>query len=157
MVNFQCSSMMGLSYEEDGHRHLFIPIFYEAGSNSNNTADFILDTGAYLTVLTKRTSTSFGFDKLKPLSKNVSLTGFEGSKVEGDLIEIPMLFGGRRIIAKVVVPYVDTEDNILGLNILEHFNYLIDSTNDMIYFADNAVYKAQRELMCSKVWAVSDE
>ena len=154
--NAQYGAVMDLPLEDDGHRHLWVPVFYEMGSNSNDTADFILDTGAYLTVLTKRTSGEFGFNKQKPLAKNVSLTGFEGSKVEGDLIEIPMLLGGRRILAKVVVPYVDTEDNILGLNILEHFNYLIDSTNNQIHFADNAVYKAQRELMCSRVWAVSD-
>ena len=156
-VNFQYNSVMDLIHRADGHRHMSVPVFYETKNNTNNNADFILDTGAYLTVLTKMTASRFGFDKLTPLSRKVPLTGFAGYKVEGDLIEIPMLLGSRRIEAKVVVPYVDTEDNILGLNILEHFSYLIDSTNDKIYFADNADYKANKTLMCDKVWAVSEK
>jgi len=154
-VDFSYTSVMTLSHKADGHRHLAIPIFYETGNNSNFAVDFILDTGAYLTVLTKMTAELFGFDKLEPLVKKVPLTGFAGFKVEGDLIEIPMLFGGKRIDAKVAVPYVDTMNDILGLNVLEHFNYLIDNSNDKIYFSDNAVYKANHNLMCSRVWSVS--
>jgi len=157
LVNFRYSSEMDLVYEKDGHRHLRIPVFYESGSNSNNRVDFIIDTGAYLTVLTRIMAKEFDFDKLTPLSKNVPLTGFAGYRVEGDLIEIPMLLGGKRIAAKVVVPYVDTADNILGLNVLEHFNYLIDSTNDKIYFTDNPVYKANQNLMSSNIWAMKDD
>jgi len=148
--------VMDLPYEDDGHRHLRVPVFYETGNNSNLPVDFILDTGAYLTVLTKITAELFGFDKLRPLARNIPLTGFAGFKVSGDLLEIPTLLGDKRIEAKVVVPYVDTEDNILGLNVLEHFNYLIDNTNDKIYFADNTAYKANKNLMCSRVWSVSD-
>ena len=156
MVNIQYTSVVDLHYRPDGHRHLKIPVFYNTDENNNNSIDFILDTGAYLTVLTKRTAELFGFDKLLPLAVNVPLTGFAGYKVEGDLIEIPILLGGKRLIAKVVVPYVHITNNILGLNVLEHFNYSIDNTNDKIYFSDNPVYKANNVLMCSNIWSVSD-
>lgn len=157
MVNIQYDSTIDLHYRSDGHRHLNIPVFYNTNENNNNSIDFILDTGAYVTVLTKRTAELFGFDRLIPLAKNLPLTGFAGYKVEGDLIEIPILLGGKRLEAKVVVPYVHIENNILGLNVLEHFNYSIDNTNDKIHFSSNANYKANNTLMCSNIWSVSDK
>jgi len=55
---------------------------------------------------------------------------------------------------RVAIPYIDTEDDILGLNVLEYFNYLIDSTNDKIYFSDSFTYKPPKELGCGKVTTV---
>ena len=157
-LNFPYNSVLDLSYNADGHRHLNIPLFFKKGSYSNEKVDFVFDTGAYLTVLTQKTARIFGFDKIKPISTNIPLTGFADSHCESDLIEIPgMLLGGRMLEdVRVAVPYVATEDDILGLNVLEHFSYLIDSQNDKIYFLDNVVYKAPKELACGRIYSVSD-
>jgi clan AA aspartic protease (TIGR02281 family) len=150
--------VLTLRYDADGHRHIEIPVFYEKGSYSNHAVDFIFDTGAYLTVLTRKTARRFGFDKIVPIRTNIPLTGFADSRCTGDMVAIPrMLIGGRMLgDVKVAVPHIDTEDDILGLNVLEHFNYLIDNTNDKIYFSDNAVYKAPNNLKCGRITAVSE-
>ncbi|MCL1819042.1 MAG: retropepsin-like domain-containing protein [Oscillospiraceae bacterium] len=158
-LNFAYTSEMDLEYRaEDGHRHIMIPVFYKDNSYSNDTVDFIIDTGAYITVLTKETALMFGFDKLEPIKRNIPLTGFAGFRIEGDLVEISMLLGGRRLVnAKVAIPHEHTTDNILSLNILEHFNYLVDNLNDKIFFADNPEYKARIELKCGSVLVVTDK
>ena len=67
-----------------------------------------------------------------------------------------MMLGGKMLEdVKVAIPYIDTEDDILGLNVLEHFNYLIDSKNDKIHFSDNPDYKPPMELKSGKVYSVS--
>ena len=157
-VNFRHNSVLDLYYGADGHRHIRVPLFYERESYTNRTVDFIFDTGAYLTVLSQETAYALGFYKIEPIQSNIPLTGFADSRCEGDLVEIPgMLIGGRILEdVRIAIPYVATTDDILGLNILEHFNYLIDSTNDKIYFSDNAIYKAPKELGCGRISAISD-
>ena len=156
-MSFQYNSAMHLTYIADGHRHIKVPLFYEKGSYSNIAIDFVFDTGAYLTVITQKTARRMGFDKIRPIQTNIPLTGFADSQCEGDLVEIPgMLIGGRMLEdVRVAVPHIANTDDILGLNVLEHFNYLIDSTNDKIYFSDNPVYKAPAELGCGMISAVS--
>ncbi|MCL2225935.1 MAG: aspartyl protease family protein [Defluviitaleaceae bacterium] len=148
-------SSMTLEYMEDGHRHLMVPVFFSGNSYANDKVDFILDTGAFLTVITTETAKIFGFDKLPPLKKNIPLMGFAGFGINGDLVEISMLLGNRRLDGvKVAIPYANTTDNILSLNILEHFNYAVDSTNDKIYFSENPTYKAHQELKCGNIFAI---
>lgn len=156
-IPFSYNAALDFIYDADGHRHVKVPTFFDKKSYSNYAVDFVFDTGAYLTVLTKKTANYFGFDKIKPNATNIPLNGFAGSRCEGDLVEIPkMMLGGKMLEdVKVAIPYVDTEDDILGLNVLEHFNYLIDSQNDKIYFSDNSNYKAPDELKSGKVYTVS--
>ncbi|MDR2569778.1 MAG: retroviral-like aspartic protease family protein [Oscillospiraceae bacterium] len=156
IVEFEYNTVIDYLYDVDGHRHVRVPMFFEKDSYSNDTTDFVFDTGAYLTVLTKNTAERFGFNLLIPVQKNIPLTGFADSKCNGDLIEIPgILLGGKRLEdVRVAIPYIDTEDDILGLNVLEHFNYLIDSKNDKIYFSDNPIYKPPKELGCGKIYKV---
>ena len=156
-VNFQYNAVLDLKYDADGHRHLEVPLFYKKGSYSNEKVDFIFDTGAYLTVLTQKTARLFEFDKIPPIRANIPLTGFAGSHCTGDLVAIPgMLIGGRSLEdVRVAIPHVDTEDDILGLNVLEHFIYLIDSASDKIYLSDSSIYKAPAYLKCGRITAVS--
>ena len=157
VISFQYSSELDLQYKADGHRHIRVPMFFNKVSFINHAVYFIFDTGAYLTVLSRKTARKLGYDKIKPIQSRIKLTGFADSQCEGDLVEIPaMMIGGRMIEdVRVAIPYVVTEDDILGLNVLEYFNYLIDSANDKIYFSDNPVYKAPKELGCGKITPVS--
>ena len=156
-VTFKYNSKIDYKYDVDGHRHVRVPLFFEKGSNSNDSIDFIFDTGAYLTVLTKDSAETLEYNKIIPVKKNIPLTGFADSKCTGDLIEIPgMLLGGKRLEdVRIAIPHIDTEDDILGLNVLEYFNYLIDNQNDMIYFADNPSYKPPIELGCGRLFSVT--
>jgi len=116
-LTIEYNSVMDLHYsKEDGHRHLKVPVFYDSKDNSNDTVNFIVDTGAFMTVLTRKTWEQFGFDKKVALAMNVPLTGFTGHIIEGFLLEIPMLLGGKRLDAKVVVPnmHIPNSKNILG-------------------------------------------
>jgi len=157
-VNFSYTTAIDYKYEEDGHRHVDIPLFYGKDSYSNHQVDFVFDTGAYLTVLTKYTAEQFGFDKVTPVQTDIPLTGFADSKCSGDLIEIPgMLIGGKILVdVRVAIPYIDTEDDILGLNVLEYYNYLIDSSNDKIYFSESITYKPPKQLGCGKVTTINN-
>ena len=98
----------------------------------------------------------FGFDKLKAITTNIPLNGFAGS-CEGDLKRLPcLILGGKQLIdVPVAIPYLDTRMDILGLNVLEHFNYLIDGTNSKIYFSQNVNYKAPASLKCGGINAIT--
>ncbi|MDR0221749.1 MAG: retroviral-like aspartic protease family protein [Lachnospiraceae bacterium] len=142
-------------YDEDGHYHIQIPAFFTASTNRNDIVDFIFDTGAYLTVVTLQTATRFGWDKLSPLVTKIELSGFAGC-CEGDIIAIPgLVIGGRRLEGvKVAIPHIHTNDNILGINVLEHFKFLLDTTENKVYFADNENYKAHLEFKSSKIYEI---
>ena len=157
-ISFPYIPVIDYIFDTDGHRHIKVPVFFEKDNYSNHAIDFVFDTGAYLTVLTQFTAETFGFDKLIPVQKNIPLTGFADSKCYGDLIEIPgMLIGGKRLEdVRVAIPYIDTEDNILGLNVLEYFDYFIDSSSDKIYFSDSLTYKPPKELGCGKVTTINN-
>ena len=51
---------------------------------------------------------------------------------------------------------MQTDDNILGLNVLEHFKYLLDTATSEIFFADNDNYKGPLKLRCVSVHSVSE-
>ena len=61
-ITHNYDSVENLTYEDDGNYHIHVPVFYERGSFSNDRLDFIFDTGAYITVITKKEAALFGFD-----------------------------------------------------------------------------------------------
>ena len=134
------------------HYHLDVPVIFDLDYRLNRKVRFLLDTGAYVTVINKRTSLRFGFDKFPTVIKDFPLTGLSGS-IDASLIEIPgMIIGDRTLKGiKVAIPHEDTKYCILGLNVLEHFNYLLDSEHSKIYFSDNPVYKIPDELKSAEV------
>ena len=134
------------------HYHIDVPVLYDYNYRLNSKVRFLLDTGAYVTVINKKTSLRFGFDKITALIDDFPLTGISGS-MDASLVEIPgMIFGDRTLKGvKVAIPHEDTKYCILGLNVLEHFKYLLDSEQNKIYFNDNPNYKIPDELKCAEV------
>jgi len=119
MKNFlfvEYTSAEQLIYEKDGHYHIFVPAFYSSSSYANKTIDFIFDTGAYITVISKINAAIFGFDLIPPLVSNITLRGFTGECI-GDIKIIPgLIFGGYMLKnVKVAIPCTDIKNNILGL------------------------------------------
>lgn len=156
-IQFQYDAVDSIRYRaKEGHYYLHIPAFLAFNSYANLKINFIFDTGAYLTVISRHTAIRFGFDKFTPIKTDIDLSGFAG-KCKGDIIELPGLVIGGKILegVKVVIPQSVEGMNILGLNVLEYFNYLVDSTNGKIYFAMNESYKIPKVLECASIRSIS--
>ncbi|MCL2399305.1 MAG: aspartyl protease family protein [Defluviitaleaceae bacterium] len=150
-------SVENLVYKNsDGHYHLHVPALHDFDSHSNDDIDFIFDTGAFLTVLTQDTVTRLGYAERFTVQCDIQLSGFVGGCL-ADLKEIPgFIIGGRRLEGvKVAVPHIETDANILGLNVIENFKYFIDTENDKIYFAENPKSEIPELLRVKKIYVVS--
>lgn len=156
MRNREYDSVENLTLEEDGHYHLRVPAFYEYDSHANYIVDFVFDTGAFLTVLTRSTATMLGFIDRFTVRPDIPLTGFSGG-CRADLKEIPgLIIGGKRLTGvKVAVPHIDTDMDILGLNVLEYFKYFIDTEKDEICFSANPKPEISEYLQVKSILAIS--
>jgi hypothetical protein len=131
-----------------GHFYVKILLIRE-GSTKENYISFMYDSGAWITVLSRKV---YEKNKLNILPwKPFSMRGYgasEGEKesinkiqeVPGFMYEIPALKIGNRVLTKVksFTPenYKITE-NILGGNVIEYFCPYQDNSNDYFYFPDN--------------------
>lgn len=74
-----------------------------------------------------------------------------------DIKEIPgFIIGGHRLEGiKVAVPHIETDENILGLNVIELFKFYIDTDNDKIYFARNSQPIIPEPLRCRNIFSIA--
>ena len=151
-LTYRYRSEENLVFLRRSHYHIELPVLLDFEYRLNRHVMFLFDTGAYVTVINKETSLFLGFDRITPLVDDFPLTGISGS-LDASLIEIPgMIIGDRTLKGiKVAVPHEDSKCCILGLNVLEHFNYLLDSEHSKIYFNDNKKYKIPDELKSAEV------
>ncbi|MCL2224562.1 MAG: retroviral-like aspartic protease family protein [Defluviitaleaceae bacterium] len=156
MHNGGYASSEELIYEDDGHYHLRVSAFYEFDSYANDIIDFIFDTGAFLTVISRVTAQEFGFLDRYTIQSDISLAGFSGECL-ADLKEIPgMVVGGRRLTGvKVAVPHLITDMDILGLNVIDHFKFFIDTEKDRIYFSENPKPEIPEMLKAKDIQVIS--
>ena len=61
---FVYDSIEKLVLNEDSNYILNVPVFYEFDNYSNDRLDFVFDTGAFITVITKKDAAFFGFVNL---------------------------------------------------------------------------------------------
>ena len=142
---------------EEGHLYLFSQLFHEGAVDDGSLVNFILDTGAYLTVLSRRTAMRCGFDKLP--SKEVIINGFGGDGEPADVVRIP----GLKILDKLVtdvpvlVPHrMDLTQEVLGLNVLEYFNYYVDTENIRLYMKLNPTPNPYDPIVaCREIFIIS--
>jgi predicted aspartyl protease len=149
-------SVEELTFGDDGHYHMIVPIFYETDSYTSYKADFVFDTGAYITVMTRETAERLGFLNSHNLIENVPLKGFAGECL-ADIKEIPGLFLGGRFFenVKVAVPHEATDMNILGLNVIDYLKFFVDTEYDRICFILNPQPKVPQPFLCGSVRTVS--
>lgn len=141
---------------EGGHLYLFAQLYYEGVSDDGSLVNFILDTGAYLTVLSRRTAIRCGYDKLP--STVVTINGFGGSGEPADVVRIP----GLKILDKfvtdvpVLIPHgKDLTQEVLGLNVLEYFNYYVDTENTRLYMKLNPTpIPYDTMIACGKIFTI---
>ena len=151
-ITIEYSAIEKLRYKKDGHYHINIPTFYNKNSYANDRIDFVFDTGAYFTVINKKSALDFGFNLLPPFKTNLPLSGFAGNcEVEIKIIPCIIIGGYMLKNVKVAIPYINTNINILGLNVLENFNYYLDNANDFVYFSLNPAPKIPEELQCGSI------
>jgi predicted aspartyl protease len=119
-----------------GHINLKLSIAREGGTNED-AVNFIYDTGAVITVISRDTYELYGLDKL-PRSE-ASMPGYTGS-APGWVYTIPGIAIGRRAITGVYAfspKDYELGQNLLADNVIEYFNVYQDNENDCLYFMDN--------------------
>ena len=123
---------------DDGHFHIQVSVF--SSDFSFKDISFVMDTGAYITVLDRKRAQWIGL----PLTGNytANFTGFnvDRGSDEAEIVIVPKFEIGKFIVEDVpaIVPTGDIEvPNVIGANILEYFIYTMDHDKDRIYFAKN--------------------
>ena len=144
-IHFNDSSFHDLE-RKNGLLYLTVQAIHEGSSNEGTDIKFILDTGAYMTVISRGTAMQCGFDRLP--KTEVTLYGFSGG-VAADAVRIP----GLRVMGKiytdvpVMIPHdlyrvsPDTGEKkqmaeVLGLNILGYYDYYVDSSESRLYLKE---------------------
>jgi len=155
-VSFQGDDFISLR-RESGHLYLFAQLYHEGASDEGGLVNLILDTGAYLTVLSRSTAIRCGFDKLP--SKVVPLNGFGGRGELADAVRIPSLKILNKLVTDVpvLIPHrKDLTQEVLGLNVLEYFNYYVDTGNSRLYLKLNPSPKPyDPSLACGQIFTLS--
>ncbi|MCL2079630.1 MAG: retroviral-like aspartic protease family protein [Oscillospiraceae bacterium] len=145
---------------EKGHMLVDIHVFSHEGTVTK--MPFIVDSGAYITVLTRLNAQLIGL----PLTGEytVNLTGFnkERGSDKAEIVVVPKIAIGKHTVenVQILVPLEDIEiAEVLGENVLEYFNYTVDHDTDRVYFAKNPNPKPYRnsakgiDLSCGRVLA----
>ncbi|MCL2204800.1 MAG: retropepsin-like domain-containing protein [Defluviitaleaceae bacterium] len=106
----------------------------------------ILDTGAFMTLIDKDVAVSSGYEIIE--EKGCIISGFSEKGLLCDLRKISTLvFAGFKI--KDVIIATPHEDDIgvaevLGMNILENFNFHIDIETEEIYLNKRGAFTSQK-------------
>jgi len=112
---------------------------------SKDPTEFIFDTGAMISMVDVKTAKKLNYSTL-PIKRTVKLGGIvPGYSLTVDYKVIPGVEIAGLRLSKVTVAIPNQNDpnaeiferSILGQNVLEYFNYYMDTGNDLIYFHTN--------------------
>ena len=125
-------------WREGGHILIRANLF--ASPQSFMKIPFILDTGAYISVLRRARALQAGIELTGIYSAN--LTGFNRERGfdKAEIVSVPKVEIGKFSVedVRILVPLEDIEiPEVIGENILEYFIYAVDHDRDRIYFAKN--------------------
>ena len=150
-INLKFRNRQKLLFDK-AHYSLEVPIVLDKESRYNKSIFFILDTGAFVTIINNETANRYKIDLLPIKVKDHPLGGFAGS-TKVNLVEVPQFIIGDRTIPDVVVaiPQIETTQNILGLNVLEYFKFYIDTDKNYIFFQDSDEYKIENMYRCGEI------
>ena len=146
-----------------GHLHITLQTIHENSHTRGNDVRLIIDTGAHLTVLNRSTAIRRGFDKLP--KRTTFIHGFSG-KEPADLVYIQGLIILGKIITHVpvLIPHAmySTDpttgekrqfQEVLGLNVLEYFNYFVCTEGDKLYMQWNPAPRPyDKALACGEIF-----
>jgi predicted aspartyl protease len=142
---------------EGGHIYIFANFIT---GTSTYSLSFIVDSGAYISVLSRNNAKRIGLPLTGKPSAN--LLGFDKNQQpsKAEVITVPRICVGKYLIddVKVLVPLDDRLTiEVLGENVLEYFNYVTDHEKDRIYFSKNPNPKPYKnpekglDLSCGRV------
>jgi len=121
-----------------GHYYVTLRATYNTSNKAyTEKIDFILDTGAFITVISRDIAELFGYDKLPKIPSKIK--GYTG-ETPADFVRIPGLkiLNIEFVDVPVLIPHnKELKQNILGLNVLEYLEYSIETKNDKIYVSLN--------------------
>jgi len=142
-VTYQFNPWNFIEFERDGgHIHIQANIFSQTLDFSD--VSFIFDTGAYITVLARERAEQIGLPLTGIYTANLTGFNIDRGSDEAEIVIAPKIEIGKFIVedVKILVPLADIEvPSVIGENVLEYFNYVIDHEKDYIYFAKNPVPK----------------
>jgi predicted aspartyl protease len=164
MIKYEFNDWHYSEYEREGG-HMIVSLVVFASDTKAADVKLIYDTGAYVTVFSRTTAMRLGL--ALGTGKPATLKGFnnEHGTIAGELIEIPRLMIGKYFVynVKAVVPLEDVVvAEVLGENVLEYFNYVVDHDRDMIFYQKNSnpkPYVNQNkgiDLSCGKVLVIDE-
>jgi predicted aspartyl protease len=132
---------------QDGLFYVTLNTVFEGSPADGVALHLVLDTGAYITVISRGTAERCGFDRLP--KKATTFSGFCGS-MNADFVRIPGLMILGRLITNVpvLIPHdmyhIDEKtgkmrqtQEVLGLNVLEYYKFYVDTENDRLYLQEN--------------------
>jgi len=127
-----------VQYKRDkGHNYLEIIIVCK-GSTEKDIIDFIYDSGAYLTVVSRD---AYEWHNLNDLPrKKITIKSYDGA-TPGYLFQIPGLMVGGKLLTGIWAFTPESKDikqNLLGDNVIEYFRPFQDNLNNCIYFIENS-------------------
>ena len=153
---------------DSGLLYVRLKAIYQGSPVDGEGIEFIFDTGAYLTVISRNTAIRCGFDKLP--KKTTDLFGF-GDAITVDFVRIPglIILGKTLTDIPVLIPHdmyrtnprtgeIKQMPEVLGLNVLEYYNYYIDTERDRLYLNENPNPRFYSELLESgHVYTLPDD
>ncbi|MCL2169351.1 MAG: retroviral-like aspartic protease family protein [Defluviitaleaceae bacterium] len=124
----------------------------------------IVDTGAFITLINKDTAENHGY-KIDN-NKTIIITGFSEKGMICDLRKIPALVFCGFVIQDVLIATPQSHEvkvpEVLGMNILENFNFAFDMDEHLIYLnkrgefvSDKPHYKSGEVVLLEedKLWS----
>ncbi|MCL2821031.1 MAG: retropepsin-like domain-containing protein [Oscillospiraceae bacterium] len=153
---------------QGGALHITLNALHSGGTAAGSEIKFILDTGAYISIISRGTALQLGYDKL-PKTPTI-LYGFGGA-ITADFVRIPglIILGKTRVDVPVAIPHDMYRVNpktgekkqvpdVLGLSILEYYNFYISTEKNLLYLADNPTPTFySKELESGQVFALPNE
>ena len=135
-VYFKDGSFLDFRRRE-GHYYMYARAVHQRSGIDGEKIDFIFDTGAQNTILSKRRADEFGYLKMET-KKSIKAGGIGGGFMLCSSVAIPSIVLTEGIIINDPVALIPEDHrfniNILGQDILEKFSYYVDAKKQYIYF-----------------------
>ena len=108
--------------------------------------DLLIDTGAFITILNKANAEERGYPIID--EKGCAISGFSQQGLLCDVRKIPVIIFCGFTIKDVIIatPHDDNVmvSEVLGMNVLENFDFGLSQTNDELYLNKRASFVSEK-------------
>lgn len=147
IMTLQINDESGLEFHYDIRNHIWVYVrltFLDESGNikqfsdiNDNFKNFIFDTGAQNTIISKRRAIECGYTNL-PIQETVSTGGIGGGILSCSRVEIPDITIANKVIVHnptiLISEDINSNINVLGQDILKPYSYYLDVKMQFIYF-----------------------